>query len=980
MADFAMTFNNELDSVAVAQSATCEIEDCKNLLRHSESTLKVITQNIRSIHRNFPNFQTLLTRSNIEWDIIALTECWLTRNPIIPSIEGYKSFSTSNNQTQNEGVVIYCKNNYSPIIEEPQFSDANTLILKIDTDTILIAIYRPPGNINIDNFLISMNECLCRYTSFKNVILVGDINIDISPESQDQRSSAYLDMITFHGMLPAHTIPTRSRACLDHILLRTKLTAHCYVAQTSITDHDSVILFLNTKPKLTIKKTYDRIDSKGLNESMRSIDFSPIYNMSDVNLAADFFTGSISKAIASNTIAVTSPGRKRILKPWITKGLLRCMRNRDKLYIKSKKNPGNEIIQTTYKRYRNYCNNILKRAKIDYEKDMIKKAGNNNKKLWEIIKNITYTSKKNDKSTQLICPKNPYDSVNNINSFFAGIGRSLAEEIASNNANSSYTNTASSSRSTSSCEKSMVLLPTDESEIKSLIFNLKNDCAVGIDKISGKFLKEFIDVIVVPLTFICNLSFATGVFPSAFKKSQVVPVFKGGDRCCVNNYRPISILPTLSKILERLMNTRLVKFLETNRLLSSSQFGFRANKSTSDAVHQLTEFIISKLDTKKKTLAIYLDLAKAFDTVSIPILISKLEHLGVRGETLDLFANYLKGRSQVVKVNGWVSDELPIEYGVPQGSILGPTLFLVYINDLCNTDLSNGKVITFADDTALLFYGDTWEEVYKHAQNGLNTVSKWLNDNMLTVNVDKTKFMTYTIRKQDVPNLAIILHNCNLPFNSTCECPRLSKTTAIKYLGVLIDNRLNFQQHIEALVPRIRKLIYIFKSLRHIADTSIIKSVYLALCQSLLSYCITSWGGAARTLLLKLERAQRAILKVCSFLPMRYPTADLYKRCKVLTVRQLFILVTITKKHAELPYDPKTLLGKRRNTAVCATTQYRTSLAHNFYGFLGSYLYNNMNKTLIIYPHSRIECKRKVISWLQGIDYNATERLLKPLN
>lgn len=345
---------------------------------------------------------------------------------------------------------------------------------------------------------------------------------------------------------------------------------------------------------------------------------------------------------------------------------------------------------------------------------------------------------------------------------------------------------------------------------------------------------------------------------------------------------------------------------------------------------------------------------------------------------MELFADYLKGRTQVVKVDDWVSGELPIEYGVPQGSILGPTLFLVYINNLCKIDLTNGKVITFADDTALLFYADTWEEVYKHAQNGFNQVSKWLNDNILTLNVDKTKFMTYSFRKQDQPNIPIISHVCNLPHNNLCNCPRLSNTNIIKYLGVVLDNQLNFQHHIDALIPRVRKLIYIFKSLRHIADTSIIKMVYLALCQSLLSYCITSWGGAAKTYLLKLERAQRFILKVSCFLPIRYPTFDLYQRCKVLTVRQLFILMIVTRKHSELSYDPTKISSKRITTAVCTTTRCNNSLTQNFYGYLGPYLYNNLNRQLLIYPLSRAECKNKVYSWLLGTDYETTECLLKP--
>ena len=264
---------------------------------------------------------------------------------------------------------------------------------------------------------------------------------------------------------------------------------------------------------------------------------------------------------------------------------------------------------------------------------------------------------------------------------------------------------------------------------------------------------------------------------------------------CVENYRPISILSSLSKVLEKLINIRLVNFLESANLLSTNQFGFRIKRSTSDAVHSLTDYVATGLDVQKKCIAVFLDLAEAFDTVSIPTLLTKLECLGIRGLPLELFKSYLSERSQRVKIGEWISEPLSITYGIPQGSILGPTLFIIYINDLCQLSIVNGNIITFADDTALIFKANTWAEVFHHAQEGVNNVKKWLCDHLLTLNIEKTKYLAFSIHKPLIPsNLQLLVHSCKFPQKSICSCSPLQRVEVVKYLGVDIDNNLRFKR------------------------------------------------------------------------------------------------------------------------------------------------------------------------------------------
>lgn len=653
------------------------------------------------------------------------------------------------------------------------------------------------------------------------------------------------------------------------------------------------------------------------------------------------------------------------------------MRNRDNLYKKLKRDPKNEILKTTYKRYRNFCNSTLKKAKRKYEKQEIENAKDNKKKLWEVIKNISGQKKPVDYSTNLLQKADQTKSLKEVNLYFSNIGKKLARDLGTE----SLTRSVNCDSNDSPAPKnSLVLLPTDEDEIFRLIMDLKNKCAVGLDQIGGNIIKRYSNLLTRPITHICNLALTYGEFPSSFKIALIKPIYKSGDRDRVENFRPISILPTLSKILEKLLNKRLTSFLESNSLLSSSQYGFRSNRSTNDAVHELTNTIITNLDAKKKCLVVFLDLAKAFDTVSIPLLLRKLEVSGVRGLPLQLFSNYLSNRKQRVKIDNLISEEQPVTFGVPQGSILGPSLFLVYINGLCNLQIPSGRILTFADDTALMFNGNTWEDVFRHAQEGLTKVCSWLKANMLTLNVTKTNYIAFAFRSNLFPptNLSITAHNCNTPTISNCTCLTLQRTDNIKYLGVVIDQSLTFKLHINTLATRLRKLIYIFKAIKHAADHSTIKMVYLALCQSILGYCLTSWGGSAKTHLIVLERAQRAILKVSAGLPYRFPTTELYEKWGVLTVRKLFLLQVILTTHSQLTYDPNLVKDKRRKGKINCSQSFRTSTSHNFICFLGPYTYNKVNSILSIYPLCRTKCKKVVTEWLSNLTYQETENFLSP--
>ena len=374
----------------MANAATCSIDECSSLISSAGKTFKVITQNIRSINCNMSGMVTLLARSNVDWDLIVLTECWLlsVHNP--PIMDGYDYYSTTDNKNQNEGIVVFIKKGINASVKEPSIMDCNSLLITLEKHTMVLSIYRSPSIRNVDNFLESLHNVLYNVASkYKNVILTGDINIDISENALDTRKHNYLNLMASHGMLPAHVIPTHSKSCIDHVILKTKFPASCLVAETSLTDHYSVIISVDMSIPVNqnAKKILKRIDYASLDLVIPKIDFAPLYSMTDVNDAVASFTGSLNTAMESCTKTIIVARRKIILKPWITPGLLKCMKNRDKLHLKTKKSPNNSILKLTYTRYRNFCNGLLGKLKGEYERKEIDKAGNNSKKLWGCDKN-----------------------------------------------------------------------------------------------------------------------------------------------------------------------------------------------------------------------------------------------------------------------------------------------------------------------------------------------------------------------------------------------------------------------------------------------------------------------------------------------------------------------------------------------------------------------------------------------------------------
>lgn len=985
-----MESHNLISDIDETLEYSCHVinipEEINTIITH-EYTFRLLTYNIRSINKNFDNFRLTLARMDTQVDVIVLTECWLRESLVINQLDGYNVFRTMKQINKSGGVVIYVKNCWDVISEEPTLANAECLTIEIPKIITVVGVYRTPSISVTEEFLSSLASLLDTFKNNREVIFAGDININIIPNIEEDPATEYLCLTAEQGFLPAITKPTRGRSCLDHIFVKSGSLVVSVVCSTAITDHEMCIAGINilgnTKKKT---KIITKIDYPAITDEIRAIDWSIVTNSVNVNDAVKAFTDNLTTIINKNTRKIRISNSKIILKPWITSGLLRCIKHRDNLHLKVIKCPNDVILKISYLRYRTYCNNLLHTLKQAHETSELSRNSNNPKKLWSTVKDICNIKKKNCQATALLSSKARVDkSLDYCNEYFSEVGNKLANSTLTRlNQTQDSLAMATETLMSSSCH-SFFMKPTDPLEVNRFIQQVKSEAAPGLDGFSGSLIKCLREHILQPLTFIINLSISTGDFPDAWKQAAITPIHKDGAKDDPCNFRPIALLSVFSKIIEKIVNSRLVNYIETHNLLSDRQFGFRQKRSTEDAVQMLTNFIDSYLDSGKRCVGVFLDLAKAFDTVSIPIMLSKLHNIGIRGLPNNWFQSYLTIRTQSVKIGSQVSAPRTVKFGVPQGSILGPTLFLIYINDIASLFGNKTEVVCYADDTALLFNGVTWQETFEKVEDSMCTIAKWLDHNLLTLNAKKTKYLCFSKTNASAPASTppLKIHKCGVQRKvllPNCQCETIGSTRYIRYLGVLIDDHLSFKPHLNLLVTRIRKLIYIMKPLRGIAPEAVLKMVYLGLGESILSYCIPVWGGARKTNMLSVERAQRSLLKVMYRKPFQYPTTSLYEECQFLTVRQLYIFKSTLKMHTHILKTPalQELLNKRifRIPVPPVKTSFSQCLAR----FLHPFLYNRISQNCEIKFKPYYHVKYVIKSWLSSLSYCDTEKLLEVIS
>ena len=499
---------------------------------------------------------------------------------------------------------------------------------------------------------------------------------------------------------------------------------------------------------------------------------------------------------------------------------------------------------------------VIRQAKINYFNSEIQTAKHDMKKTWAILKEATNTQQTKSPLPDhyVIENKKVTDKkkiVDTFNKFFANIGYNISKNVPQ--PTTSFHNYLNQPH-----YNSMFLDPITPNDIIETVSKFKNKNSHGHDEISTKLVKESIIPISNPLAHIINQSMTNGIVPINMKLAKVVPIFKSGDKHQFNNYRPISILPASSKILEKIVAKKLIKYLESEHLLYKHQYGFRPNHSTIHPIIHLLNDITKENDkqTKNLTLSVFIDLSKAFDTINHDILLKKLEYLGIRGVANQWFKDYLTDRKQYMKLDENISSCQSLKCAVPQGSILGPILFLIYVNDICNCSSLN--ILSFADDTTVTVSSSNINDMFLTMNSELEKLTNWLNANRLCLNVKKTKYILFRPRNYTTN---ISQNRIYLNGEEVDQISNINNETSFKFLGLHVDESLTWKYHVKKVCARIARSNYILNKVKNFLPYSTLNTLYAAIVQSHINYGLIIWGNSTSiNQLIKLQKKSIRII------------------------------------------------------------------------------------------------------------------------
>ena len=840
------------------------------------SSLSALFLNIDGNASNFDTFSVELKRLSHSFDVIGLAETNIESNlQELYQIPSYTSFYQSSfpGKKKGSGVALYVSDNLNAVVLDKLSyctTDIECIFTEITDSTgskiIYGVVYRPPNGC-LETFCETL-QTISKQLSNKPLQLLGDFNSDLFKVSTNNQ--LFEDTILSNGLYPSISIATNFRpncksTCIDNILVTNiDNIALSGVLQDRIGEHAFIFSFTST-PTLKIKtnerhvRHYDYSNAKLKNFvselEVKVNELSPATNFSEF---VDCFSRTLDKHCKLEKPKTTKRTPK--LNPWITDGIILSVERKHDLRKEwsetvTHRNPsGNVLLYKLFSDYRRMLKGIIKSAKRSYYCNEIFKNIENSKKTWQIINELRGKRKRQTKPPFIINNKRILDRraiANGFNSWFVSIAPKLNETITLDPSSGipilplkTFHDFLSPSNA-----NSIMLEDCTPDEVLKIIGDFENGKASDIPI---SVIKRSSHIIAPILSRYFNNLMSTGIFPDVLKTGRITPVFKKGNPELIENYRPISILSIFGKVFEKIIYSRIYSFAGSQGIISRTQFGFRQSHSTSHAVNYSVDLITRHLKCKNHVLGIFIDLSKAFDTIDHSILLAKLERYGIRGVANDLIKSYLTNRFQYTDVVGEKSDLLPIKYGVPQGSILGPLLFLLYINDISNSS-NLGSFVTFADDTNIFVVGKTASEAYERSNSLLKNLQIYMRANKFHINMSKCCYIHFKPTQCNKSDEELILNIDNYP---------IKKVSSAKFLGVTIDESLTWDEHIKTLKRKLNHATSTLCRLRCSLPDHLHRQLYYTLFESHLSYCISVWGGAAKTRISSIFIAQKYCLRV----------------------------------------------------------------------------------------------------------------------
>lgn len=884
-----------------------------------ENMVSIAHVNVQSLNNKSLHVSHFLHENNIT--VFCISEHWLSSDKLkLIQLNNYSLASFFCREVNvHGGVAIYvAKGVKIKSIELNCFSlEFHCEFCGVELQQLnmaIVAIYRSPSNGNLNIFLEKLEDLLCFLNKkYQKIVLIGDFNVHF--ETYSTGLSALTDLFDTFGLKRFIFVNTRFDpitdvgSCLDNIITNIEPEiCSAGVLDICISDHNVQFIEIKAQNKWNNKFDIRSINSVKLHNFKVNLQLDNFENIAvnekvNITVFSEYLINTLTYYVEKHFPLRSIVARTKKNHLNFFNDHLNEMRNTLSL-LKSISKDSHSIIDIN--NYKNYCK-VYRKCLNDTKKraynNLILNSDNRSRDTWKIINH--------ERGRNSFCNPHSNISVNVFVNYFSTVAKVIINSLPVINATAkNFLQNLPRTRD------SFFFLPTNPNEVVEVIDNMKSTNSFDIYNINSKIIKEIKVILSEPLSELYNMSFCQGIFPDIFKRTKLIPLFKGGDVNIADNYRPISIVPILGKVLEHLVKKRLTHFIEDKKLLNTRQFGFRKNRSTVQAVYKLVQDIIDGFENGHHVSTTLIDLSKAFDCISHDVLFTKLEHYGIRGVALKFFQSYLSNRYISVYYNNDVSPKALIEHGVPQGSVLGPLLFIIYINDLFD-HMKFVNSVLFADDATFYHSNSNLNSLEIESERILPSVIEWLVPNQLKCNENKTNSMIFSTSNEVLDQ------------------------KPIKLLGLHLDQSLKWNSHIEVLCGKLSTQTFLLRRLSACVTPDVMRVAYFSLFHTYLTYGTFLWGNSSlsnRVFLLQ-KRSVRIVAGAGFFDSCR----PLFSSLGIMTVPAIYIYQSLLEIHKNCERYPthssvhtyhtrnaNHLMGKRYRLKISE----KNSLNLNFYNKL----------------------------------------------